>query len=145
MGTRRQAPSRLKRVFLLTVAALCSVNLWTGGPFAAFWVGSRIEASAGRLTMTAVAAVVLTFAVVELILAGALASISSAYDRLVGRPPSRRRTAWLRSMRDSQPHADESERRTSPIDALIVLAVVCMMVAFEVWFLFLAGPTLPQP
>jgi hypothetical protein len=61
-----------------------------------------LEASAGHLTMAAVGAVVLTFAVVDLTLARAPASISSAYDRLVGRPRAHRRSAWLRSMRDSR-------------------------------------------
>jgi hypothetical protein len=120
------------------------VNLWTGAPLAAVWVGSRVQASAGRLTMGAVGAVVLTFAVVEFALAKALASIAGAYDRLIGRPRGRRRSAWLRSMRDSRPHIDERDQHVSAIDALIVLAVICTMVAFEVWFFVMAGSPLPQ-
>jgi len=39
--------STATRVLLGVLTTLVSVNLWTGGPLLALWVGSRVQAAVG--------------------------------------------------------------------------------------------------
>ena len=52
----------LKKVGLLTASALCSINLWTGAPLLAIWIGSKVQGSLNNLSMTAVFSVVVVLA-----------------------------------------------------------------------------------
>ena len=36
---------RLKRLALMTVMAVLAMNIWTGGPLFALWLGSRVQGS----------------------------------------------------------------------------------------------------
>ena len=58
------AANHAKRLLLLALMALAAVNLFTGAPLFAIWVGSRVQADSGRLTMTAVLVVLLVLALV---------------------------------------------------------------------------------
>ena len=43
-GRRHVAPDpRLKRVALVSLMAVVTVNIWTGGPLLALWIGSRVQ------------------------------------------------------------------------------------------------------
>lgn len=140
---RRGPVHTAKRLALLALATLCSVNLWVGAPVIALWAGSRIEAAAGQLTAPPLGAVIATLAVVEFVLLRLLQWLNAAYDRAVGRKSARRRAVWLRSLRDSGPDSAETARRVTALDAIVVLSVVTAMVAFTVWFFFFAGSPLP--
>ena len=63
----------LQRIGLLAGSALASINIWTGAPLLAVWVGSQIQAAQDRLSMTALFAVVATLAVTVFALAWLLA------------------------------------------------------------------------
>ena len=89
-----------------------------------------------------IAAIVGTLAVAELLLLRVLTSVSAAYDDLVGRLPQRSRAPWLRSMRDTD--AGNRWRHVTAAEAILVLAVVAAVVAFEIWFFVYAGSSLPQ-
>ena len=43
-----------KRLLLLALMSLAAVNLFTGAPLFAIWVGSRVQGDSGGLSMTAV-------------------------------------------------------------------------------------------
>ena len=43
----------LKKIGLVTASALCSINLWTGAPLLAVWVGSKVQGNLNNLSMTA--------------------------------------------------------------------------------------------
>ena len=58
------AVDRAKRLLLLALMSLAAVNLFTGAPLFAIWVGSRVQGDSGGLTMTAVLVVVLVMALV---------------------------------------------------------------------------------
>ena len=75
--------SALKRLILLTATTLVSVNIWTGAPLLALWVGSRVV---GRrsLTMGSVLLVVVLLVVFVTSMAVALTWLSARYDRLTG-------------------------------------------------------------
>src|SRR3954454_15049760 len=105
-GWERPRLFRVKRTVLAAGTALVSVNIWTGVPLFALWVGSRFEGwvggsgSGGGTSMRAVFVVVAVLAVLEVALAMVPTRRGGPYEELSGRPrPPRRTSPWLRSMR----------------------------------------------
>jgi hypothetical protein len=134
----------IKRVALVVATALVSINVWTGSPLLAVWVGSRVQGGMG-LSMTAVFSVVLVLTVLVVALVWALTWLNARYDELTGRPPAARQTSpWLRSMRDEREADVRSRYGISAVEKVVVVSVVAAVLAFEVWFFFLAGSSLPS-
>jgi hypothetical protein len=134
----------LKRVLLLSASALAAINIWTGAPLLAVWVGSQ-AAAGSRLSMGAVGVVILVLAVTCLALTMALGWLSARYDELTGRPVEARRTSpWLRSMRGEREESSRKRHGVSAVERIVVTTVVLAVLAFEVWFFFFAGTSLPQ-
>lgn len=134
-----------KRFGLAALMAVLSVNIWTGAPLFAVWVGSKVQEAQGRLSMLALFVVVVVLAVLVFLLATALSSTGAAYDRLTGRPKGPRQPApWLRSMRAERPQQATKEHGLTGMERIMVLSVVGAVLAFEVWFFFFAGSSLPQ-
>jgi hypothetical protein len=79
----------LKRVGLGSLAALVSVNVWTGGPLFAVWVGSKVQGNFSSLSMGAVAVTVIVLAIVEFGLVLALSWINARYDEAGLEPETR--------------------------------------------------------
>jgi hypothetical protein len=130
---------RAKRVALAGASGLVAVNIWTGAPLLALWVGSRFVGDS-RLSMAAVGIVVVVLAAAVIALVAALGRLSAAYDRISGAPPAPRRTSpWLRSLR-----SERAEQRVGAIERVIVVSVLVAAIAFNVWFFFGAGSPLPQ-
>ncbi|HEU4980203.1 MAG TPA: hypothetical protein VFT14_03230 [Solirubrobacterales bacterium] len=135
----------LKKVGLVAASALCTINIWTGAPLFAVWVGSKVQGSLGNLSMTAVFSVILVLAVMVFALGFLLTWINSRYDALTGRPPAARQTSpWLRSMRDEREEDTRRKYGISPIERVVVVSVVAGVLVFEVWFFFFAGSSLPN-
>jgi hypothetical protein len=131
-----------KRLGLATLSAVIAVNIWTGCPLFAVWVGSRAVGSSG-LSMGAVFLVVAVLAAGEIALTLALTWLSARYDELTGRPPAARRTSpWLRSMRGEREDFAKRRQGASPVEGIVVVSVVLCVVAFEVWFFFFAGSSI---
>jgi hypothetical protein len=131
--------ARLKRAGLLALMAVVAVNIWTGAPLLALWVGSRVVGD-GSLTMGAVAAVIGTLGLACFGLVKLLGVLGAAYDRLLGLPPApRRQQPWLRSLSGER---TSEQRRRSHVSALEIVLIVCVLLAagaFEVWFFFFSG------
>jgi hypothetical protein len=128
-----------------------SVNVWTGAPLLAIWVGSRFEGwvggsgTGGGTSMRAVFVLVAVLVLVELALTFLLARLSAAYDDLSGRPASARRTSpWLRSMRGEREEVAREKAGISGVERVVMISVVAAVLAFEVWFFFFAGSSLPN-
>jgi hypothetical protein len=139
-------PSRaaVKRIALAIATTLVSINIWTGCPLLALWVGSQAVDSSG-LSMGAVFLVVLVLAVSVVSLAVALTWLSAKYDELTGRPVAARRTSpWLRSMRGEREEVARQNRGISGVERVVVISVVACVVTFEIWFFFFAGSSLPN-
>ena len=135
----------LQRIGLLAGSALASINIWTGAPLLAVWVGSQIQAAQNRLSMTALLAVVATLAVAVVALAWLLAYFNGRYYELIGRSPKARYTSpWLRSMRGEREEDIRREVGISGVERVVILAVVVAFLAFEVWFFYFAGSSLPN-
>ena len=134
----------LKRVLLISASALAAINIWTGAPLLAVWVGSQ-AAAGSRLSMGAVGIVVVVLAASCIALAMALTWLSARYDELTGRPAAARRTSpWLRSLRGEREETSRRRHGISPVERVVVSAVVLGVLAFEVWFFFFAGSSLPS-
>ena len=135
----------VKRTGLVAASALVSINIWTGAPLLAVWVGSQIQQSVTGLSMTAVFTVVAVLAVTVGLLAWLLTWINAGYDQLVGRPAAARQTSpWLRSMRDEREQHVREKYGISAIERVVVVTVVLGVLAFEIWFFFFAGSSLPN-
>jgi hypothetical protein len=129
-----------KRLVLAALMALASVNLFTGAPLFAIWVGSRVQGDSGSLSMTAVFSVVVVLALVCSALIWALNRMGAAHDALMGRPVQRRQTTWMKPFNSGPARAQRAGLRA--LDKILVGAVVLAGLAFEAWFFFFAGSSL---
>ncbi len=133
---RASAPKRIAFAALLTIVGL---NVWTGGPLLALWVGSRVQGG-GSPTMGAVFVVVVVLAAVCLVLAMLFARLNEAYLEMSGQTPTvRQHTPWLRSMRGERPQYQGVERTLTTPERILVGMVVIAFVLFEIWFFFFSA------
>jgi hypothetical protein len=130
---------RLRRVALLGAMTIVTLNVWTGGPLLALWIGSRVQGS-GPPSMLAVVVAAVALGVISFVLVRALAWIDAVYGRLGGRASNvRRHVPWLRSMRGERPHVQTRVSELSAIEIVLVSMVVIVVVLFEIWFFFYSG------
>jgi hypothetical protein len=136
--------ARVARVALVALMVLATVNLWTGGPLLALWIGSRVQHS-GPPSMLAVAVAAISLGVVSYALVRSLARLDAAYGRMTGRPSRvTRHVPWLRSMRDERPHVHRHASDLTPLEVVLIGMVVLVVVLFEVWFFFYSGSPIDQ-
>jgi hypothetical protein len=139
-----QVRSKMWRVVLLALIGLASLNLWTGGPLLALWVGSRTQGS-GPPTMTGLFVVTVVLLAVSLALVRLIAALQVAYNKRSGQAPGvRAHTPWLRSMRGERPAYPGERARVTPPERVIVAVVVVAIAVFEVWFFFFSGSPIDQ-
>lgn len=130
---------RAARIAVVSAMTLASLNLWTGAPLLALWVGSRVQGG-GPPTMGAVLVVVLCLGLAVAALTRLLAALESVHERLTGRPAApRHHDAWLRSMSDEHEHELDRHLRLTALDRTLIGCVVLAVAAFELWFFLLAG------
>jgi uncharacterized membrane protein (DUF485 family) len=141
-ASRRPGPLlMLKTLGLAAATAFVTVNIWTGCPLFALWVGAQVVGER-RVTMGALFVIVGVLAVLVFVSALALSWLNATYDMLTGRPRVERRPAWLRSMRA------ESEGRVSqrvgitPLERVVMLNVYVAVILLAVWYVFFAGTPL---
>lgn len=130
-----------KRTALAAAAAFVTVNIWTGAPLVALWVGSQVAGPSG-LSMTAVGVVVIVLAVLVVALVRLLTRIDARYDRLTGRVADRRVSPWMRSMRGEREGYVRERQGTSAIERIVVIIVGAAVLIFNVWFFFFAGSSI---
>jgi len=139
---RREAP--LKRVALVTLMALATLNIWTGSPLLALWIGSRVQGQ-GPPSMLAVGVAAVSLGVLTYVLVRLLARLDAVYGRMTGRPSRvSRHVPWLRSMRGERPHPQRHANELSALELLLVASVVTVVVLFEIWFFFYPGSPIDQ-
>jgi hypothetical protein len=148
-ATRAGAWGRIRRAALLAATAVVALNVWTGSPLLALWVGSRVEnaSSAAGPSMSAIAVVVVVMALTSWGLLRLLGRLQDAYGKLIGRPSRVYHGSWLRSMRAER---GEWERQHDPhakataFEITVMLCVVAAVVAFEIWFFFYSPSPIDQ-
>jgi hypothetical protein len=129
----------LKRSLLAGATAFLSINLWTGSPLLALWVGSQ-AADERMLSMTSLFVVVITFAALCVAISVALLWLEQRYRVLVGLPTREARLTWLRpfnAQREPVRHVP-----TSMLERIVALMVYIVVIMFLVWFVFFAGSPL---
>ena len=125
--------------------AIVTLNIWTGGPLLALWIGSRAQGS-GPPSMGAVGLTAVSLGAISFVLVRVLARLDDVYRRLAGRPSTvHRHVPWLRSMRGERPHAEHQHAdELSPLEVILIVSVVLAVAAFEVWFFFYSGSPIDQ-
>jgi hypothetical protein len=140
--TSRTFGARVQRAALLAAMAVVAINIWTGSPLLALWIGSRIQGDAS-VSMGAVFAVIACLVVTSLLLVRLLGVLGARHDRLMGLPEApRRQQPWLRSLSGERASEQRRRARVSALDAVLVATVVLAAAAFEVWFFFFSGASI---
>ena len=134
----------LKRTLIVIATALAAVNLWTGAPLLAVWVGA--QAQGGQvLSLRGVVTVLVVLSGLAFVLGWVLSLLSAKYDQLIGRPPTLARTSpWQRRMRGELDEHLRTRYALSAPERVLAACVIVGVLAFELWFFFLAGSSLPN-
>jgi hypothetical protein len=136
--------SRPRRAGLAALMAIVAVNVWTGGPLFALWVGSRVQGE-GSPTMAGVFTVIGAVAAMSFLLLRVLGWLGRSYDRLAGTGPKVRAHApWLRSMRGERETYPGERPELTMLERVLVVTVVIAVLAFEIWFFFFSGSSIDQ-
>jgi hypothetical protein len=146
MGGRAAAPeskgvpeSRAKRILLASAVGIVALNVWTGSPLVALWVGSQVQAG-GPPSMTALFVVVVVFAVLSFLLYRLLKVLARAYGRASGATePGRRQTSWLKPMSGERAEHQAAAAGLTAVERILAGVVILVFVIFEVWFFFFSG------
>ena len=129
----------MKRLGLAAAMTVVGLNIYTGSPLLALWVGSRVQGS-GPPSMPAVALVVVVLGVCSVTLALILGRLGAKYDELAGTAPTARQHApWLRSMRGEREQQPGQRTELTMLERILVALVVVAVAAFEIWFFFFSG------
>jgi hypothetical protein len=132
----------LKWATMAAATAFISINLWTGAPLLALWVGSQVEAKT-TLTTSAVFVVMLVLAVLLAGMAVALTWLNNTYDELIGRPRAERRVPWLRSMRAEAEGHISSRVGITALERIVMIGVYIAVITLLVWLVLFAGSMVP--
>lgn len=135
-GTARPA-NLARRIAMAVVIALVTVNIWTGAPLAALWIGS-LAAGGHALSMRGVCVVVIAFAALAYGLAVLLTWLNAIYDELAGRPPGGLGPVWLRNPAQSS-SAVTRRARVTALEAIVVMNVYTAVIALVAWYVFLVA------
>ena len=132
------------RLLLVAATALATTAAWTGAPLLALWVGSKAQGST-QPTIGSVALVVAVLAVVELALVVLLTRLSERYDRASGRrKETRRPPPWYSSMRGERDVDVIRHRGVNSVERVVAICCAVALLAFEIWFFFFSGSSLPS-
>jgi len=135
--------ARLQRGLILAAMAVVAINIWTGSPLLALWVGSRLQGTSG-VKMSAVFAVVVVMGATSFALVKLLGALGERHDRLMGIPPGpRRQQPWMRSLSGERNRDQRRRARISALDVVLVGTVLAAAIAFETWFFFFSGSSIP--
>jgi hypothetical protein len=140
-GQRRGG--RLKPILLAALMAFLALNVWTGSPLLALWIGSRVQGEESQPSMGAFAAVIFCLIAFSWGLYQLLKITALAYQEATGTQPTVRTHApWLRSMRGERPEHISASARISGAEKIVVVSVILAAALFETWFFFFSGSSI---
>ena len=132
----------LKRAGMAGLTSFIAINIWTGCPLLALWIGSQVVGG-GTLSMAAVGVVVVVLAILFFAMAVALTWLNNFYDELTGRQRVERRATWLRSMRaEAERHVSQRVGITL-LERIVMINVYLAVIALVIWYVFFAGAPSP--
>jgi hypothetical protein len=126
--------ANLKRVAMAGLTALVTVNVWTGCPLLALWVGSR-AVGAGDLSMAAVVVVLVVLGLLELAMMFILAWLTNCYDDLIGLQRSEQSATWIRRLCAPESAGLNRRLRITTLEGIVVINVYVSISALVVWLL----------
>jgi hypothetical protein len=132
----------LKRTAMAGATAFIAVNIWTGAPLLALWIGSQVVGST-TLSMGAVGVVVVVLAVLVVLMAFALVWLNNAYADITGTPRGEGRLGWMRSMNTQHDEEEIIGMRVTLLERIVVMSVYLAVITFLVWFFFFAHASPP--
>jgi hypothetical protein len=126
----------LKRATMAAVTALATVNVWTGCPLVALWVGSRAVGT-HDLSMAAVVVVLIVLALLEAGMLLLLAWLSNVYDGLIGLQRGESELTWIRRL-CAPPEAVRSRRamQLTSVEGVVVINVYVAVSALTGWYVY---------
>ena len=134
---------RIKPILLAAAMAFLALNVWTGSPLLAVWIGSKVQGDESQPSMGAYAVVILALIAFSWGLYQLLKVVMGAYQDATGtRPTVRTHAPWLRSMRGERDEAAGAKARISGAEKIVVVTVLIAAAAFEIWFFFLSGSSI---
>ncbi len=137
--TERRRGSGLAATIVVAAMLIAALSMWTAIPLTWIYIGSKLSKTqfpSGGPYMIVLVGIVVSI----LIVAWLIGRLNHLYVRITGtNSVSPIRAAWLRSMRDTP----ESQTWTI-VEAVIVGSVLLAAVALTLWFVFLAGSSLPR-
>jgi hypothetical protein len=137
----QRSGGRIKPILLAAAMAFLALNVWTGAPLLAVWIGSKVQGEESQPSMGAYAVVILSLIAFSWALYQLLKVTMSAYQDATGtRPTVRTHAPWLRSMRGERP--EYSHVRISGAEKVVVVTVLIAAAAFEIWFFFFSGSSI---
>jgi hypothetical protein len=144
LEARSQArTSSLKRYGLAALTSFIALNIWTGSPLLALWIGSQVQGEESQPSMGGFIAVLGCLVLFSVLLYQALKRVSHAYRETTGTTPAVRTHApWLRSMRAERPEHASVKTRVGGAEQIVVVSVILAAVAFEVWFFLFSGSSI---
>jgi hypothetical protein len=134
---------RIKPILLAAAMAFLALNVWTGSPLLAVWLGSKVQGEESQPSMGAYAVVIIALIAFSWGLYQLLKLVMSAYQDATGTQPTVRSHApWLRSMRGERPDYPGNTARISGAEKIVVVTVLLAATAFEIWFFFFSGSSI---
>ncbi len=130
--------ANLKRVAMAGFTALVTVNVWTGCPLLALWVGSRAVGT-GELSMFAVVVMLVVLGLLELAMMLVLAWLTSVYDELIGLQRPEQSATWIRRLCAPESAGLNRRLRITTLEGIVVINVYVAVTTLVVWYLFLAA------
>jgi hypothetical protein len=134
---------RIKPILLAAAMAFLALNVWTGSPLLAVWIGSKIQGEASQPSMGAYVAVIVCLIAFSWGLYQLLKLAMHSYQQATGTTPTVRTHApWLRSMRGERLDQRQAASRISGAEKIVVVTVLVAAAAFEIWFFFFSGSSI---
>jgi hypothetical protein len=132
----------VKRATLATVTALVTVNVWTGCPLLALWVGSH-AGGGHELSMGAVVVVLFVLGLLESAMVLVLAWLTNVYDEMIGLQRAEPQATWIRRL--CAPESAGLNRRLgiSSLEGIVVINVYVAVITLIVWYLLFASHPAP--
>jgi hypothetical protein len=124
----------IKRATMAAVTALATVNVWTGCPLLALWVGSQAVGT-HDLSMAAVVVVLIVLALLEAGMLLLLAWLSNVYDGLIGLQRGESELTWIRRL-CAPPEAARARRgmQLTSVEGVVVINVYVAVSALTGWY-----------
>jgi predicted secreted protein len=142
-STSAKPRGRLKPILLAAAMAFLALNVWTGSPLLAVWLGSRVQGEESQPSMGAFAVVIIALIAFSYGLYQLLKLTMRAYQEATGTVPTVRTHApWLRSMRSERPDRAGRRASISGAERIVVVTVLVAAIVFEFWFFFLSGSSI---